>query len=56
MLVQNVDSQAVRPNAARKDTSMDSKPDPARITGEEIMAGTLDGTRDEMLGESMDKD
>ena len=49
MLVQNVDSQAVRPNAARKDTSMDSKPDPARITGEEIMAGTLDGTRDDRL-------
>ena len=33
---------------------MDSKPDPVKITGDEVMAGTLSGFTDDVLGLSKD--
>ena len=35
---------------------MDSKPDPERMRGDEVMAGRLDGNDDEMRGRSNDSD
>jgi hypothetical protein len=50
LLVQTVDSQAVKLAFALLETSADSKPDPARTQGADIIAGTLGGDKDKPEG------